>query len=744
MPAWIQKSILSCTAASALCAATAHAQSLPDASSPTSSDTSTQTTSVAPTPASGALEDIVVTAQKRSERLQDVPVSVTAVKGEQLISLGVVSAVDLRIAAPSLNSTAASGYIANSIRGVGTLAFSPGGESPIGLYIDGVYIAAPQASELSLNNISSVEVLKGPQGTLFGRNATGGLVQITTATPASVPEGKFEVGYGNFETWTGKAYLSGGIADDIAADISIAGKTRGSIGRNVTNAGFAVGDIDHDVSVRSKVVWTPGPTTTVTAIGNYWSGRDTLGYFVQVPGKLPGFAQAPIISPDRGYDADFDFPDTQKGWTAGGTLKIEQDLGGARLTSTTAYRKGALNILRDLDYTFRDVASLDLRQVDRQFSQEFQIGSLGASRLKWTAGLFYFYLDSSYSPIVIDLDNFPDPAAGFSTVTLQATTVAKSYAGYGQASYEIFDGTNLTLGGRFTSERREERGGPVRIDIAFPGVPPIIIPIADRHDTASKFTYRVSLDHRFSPEVLAYASFNTGFKSGGFNIGAPGQAPYAPENLKAYELGLKTDLFDRHLRVNLAGFYYDYKNIQVQKLLTSGILFFNGAKARIYGLDADFTVALADNLTVTGGINWIDTEFSEFPVCDSSSPAGGTPLNPNGVCTGNDIPFAAKFTGSVAVSYTRELAGGNLNATTNLYYNSGFAFEVDNVLRQTRYAKVNASLKWTSHEGYSIGVFGSNLTDRRTSLLQLTQQSGNTGTTYADPRTYGVTLGFEF
>ncbi|MDX3910212.1 MAG: TonB-dependent receptor [Sphingobium sp.] len=695
-------------------------------------------------PSQGGLEDIVVTAQKRSERLQDVPVSVTAIKEEQLASMGVASAVDLRIAAPSLNSTAASGYIANSIRGVGTLAFSPGGESPIGLYIDGVYVAAPQASELSLNNISSVEVLKGPQGTLFGRNATGGLIQITTATPSDVAKGKLEVGYGNFDTWTGKAYLAGGIAEGLAADVSFSGRTRGSIGRNVTNPDFGVGDVHHDISLRSKVVWVPGDTTTITAIGNYWDGRDTLGYFVQVPGKLPGFAQAPIISTDRGYNADFNFPDTQKGWSAGGTLKIEQDLGGAMLTSTTAYRKGALHILRDLDYTFRDVASLDLRQVDRQFSQEFQIGSVGSSRLNWTAGLFYFYLNSSYAPIVIDLDNFPDPVAGFSTVTVNATTVAKSYAGYGQASYEILDDTHLTFGGRYTRERREERGDPVRVDIAFPGVPPIIFPIADRHDTASKFTYRVSLDHRFSPDALAYASFNTGFKSGGFNIGAPGQAPYAPENLKAYEVGLKTDLLDRHLRINVAGFYYDYKNIQVQKLLTSGILFFNGAKARIYGLDADFTAALTDDLTVTGGINWIDTKFTDFPVCDVSSPAGGTPLNPNGVCTGNTIPFAAKLTGSVAVSYTKEVAGGKLNATTNLYYNSGFAFEVDNVLRQPRYAKVNASLKWTSPKGYSIGVFGNNLTDRRTSLLQLTQQSGNTGTTYADPRTYGVTLGFDF
>ncbi|HKT15939.1 MAG TPA: TonB-dependent receptor [Allosphingosinicella sp.] len=720
----VRASILAWTAIGALSAGSAHAQST--AAEPGEASTDAQ------------VEDIIVTAQKRSERLQDVPIAVTTVKGEQLSAMGVESAIDLRLAAPSLNSTNANGYLASSIRGVGSLNFAATAESPVGLYIDGVYLGAAQASELTLNNIQSVEVLKGPQGTLFGRNSTGGVVQITTVTPSDVPTGRFSVGYANYDTLTGNAYISGGLADGLAADFAFAGRTQGKgWGKNIIT-GSDVNRTKHDLSFRSKLVWEPGPETKVTLIGNYWDGNDTQGTIMAYPGKLSG----PVpgrVNPDLGYNSDSDHDYFRSGWSYGGTLKIDHNFDSIRIASISAYRKGRSFLSEDLDFTPFDVMSLKIWQETEQFSQELQLSSRGSSRLTWTGGLYYFYLKGAYPPIILDLLNVP--GAGI-ILTQYDTLTAKSGAAYGQATYEILDDTHLTVGGRYTTERRADIDASQIVEIPFLG---LTIPTAfpDRRVTANKFTYRISLDHRFSDEVLVYASLNTGFKSGGYNPNAHDQLPYRPETVTAYEAGLKTDLFDRRLRFNVAGFYYDYKDIQVERLTATALVVENGPSARIYGADVDFTAVLGRGFNLTGGINWISPKFRKYPDCSRSTPAGGQPLT-IGPCDGNQIPFAAKFTASAAANYSADLGSGKLLATANVYYNSGYAFQSDNILKQRRYAKLGASAKWTSDRGMSVGVFGRNLTNRRTAAFGSTQSDGNVVVSYAEPRTYGITLGYEF
>ena len=719
----VRASILAWTAIGALTAGRAQAQSA-SAAAPAAPAASTE----------GQTEDIIVTAQKRSERLQDVPIAVTSVKGEQLSALNVESAVDLRVAAPSLNSTNSNGYFASSIRGVGSLNFAFGAESPVGLYIDGVYLAAAQASELTLNNIQSVEVLKGPQGTLFGRNSTGGVIQIITATPSDVPTGKFSVGYANYETVTGKAYISGGLADGLAADFAFSGRTQGKgWGKNITT-GSDVNRTRHDISLRSKLAWRPGPDTTVTLTGNYWDGNDTQGTITAYPGKISGTTGR--ISPDLGYNTDPNLDYFRSGWTYGVALKVDHDFQNVRFTSISAYRKGKSLLAEDLDFTPVNVTSGALWEKHDQFSQELQLSSIGSSRLTWTAGLYYFHLKGGYPPIILGLirDGI--------VLTLYDTLTARSGAAYGQATYEILDNTHLTLGGRYTTERRADIDASQIVEIPFLG---LTIPTAfpDRKVTANKFTYRISLDHRFSDEALAYASLNTGFKSGGYNPNAHGSPPYRPETVTAYEVGLKTDLFDKRLRFNVAGFYYDYKDIQVQKLTDASLIVENGASARIYGADVDFTAVLSRAFSLTGGVTWISPKFKKFPSCSISSPAGGVPLT-IGACNGNQIPFAAKFTASLAANYSADLGSGKLLATANAYYNSGFTFEPDNVLKQRRYAKLGASVKWTSDRGLSVGLFGRNLTNRRTAGFAANQADGNAVISYDEPRAYGATLGYEF
>ena len=688
------------------------------------------------------LQEIVVTAQKRSENLQDVPIAVSAVNARQLEAAGVTNIVDLHVTVPTLNSASAVGQFTSTIRGVGSFSFGPGIESPIALYIDGVYLASPQASALSLNNIDSIEVLKGPQGTLFGRNATGGLIQVTTAKPSSETHEKLSLSYGNYNTVEGSAYISGQIADGLAADFAFHGKTQGEgYGKNITT-GSDTNKLYHDIALRSKWVWR-GDTTTVTLIGDYSNVRDNLNTFTNFPGKLSGFIPG-RINPDLGYDTESNRETLHKGWSAGGSLRIEHDFAAVRLMSITAYRKQQYDFKEDLDFTAEDLEWLTQRQIDRQISQEVQLASLNPGRLQWTVGLFYFDMESNYPGFMLGRQNLD-----FTQIGINNNQKAQSEAAFGQATYEVLKDTHLTVGMRYTEEVRREVGAELNLTLfppaSFPSPVPVTIPIAfpDRKIKFDKVTYRASLDHRFSDDVMAYVSYNKGFKAGGFNTINPGDPPFRPESLDAYEAGIKAELLDRRLRLNLAGFYYNYADMQVPKINVATLSIINGAKARIYGLDLDLTAVVNKSVTLTGGIGWIDPTFTNFPVCPVSSPTGGVP-EANGNCTGNQVPFASRFVGSLAGTYTRTLGAGQLEASGNVYYNSGLYYEPDNVLKQGPYTLVGASIKWTSDKGGSVGVFGKNLTDRRTISFAATQGGGNQTVSYAEPRTFGVVLGYEF
>ncbi|MEQ6334393.1 TonB-dependent receptor domain-containing protein [Sphingobium sp. MK2] len=684
------------------------------------------------------LMDIVVTAQKRSENLQDVPIAVSVASGEQLDALGVRDVLDIKIAVPTLNSTSTNGYLTSSIRGVGSIAAGPGVESPVAIYVDGVYIASPQASTTQLNNIASIEVLKGPQGTLFGRNATGGLIQITTKAPGSTPEGKFEVGYANYDTLSGSAYLSGPITSNLFADISFTGRTQGDgWGQNVA-LGEHVYRQDRIISLRSKWIWEAGADTSFTLIGDYSNTKGSMGAFTSLPGRVSGWPPF-TVAPDTGYNVNYNITPTRTAWDGGVSLRLDQGLGNLMLSSITAYRKSRIDHAQDFDFTVNQLSSFTYITPGRQFSQELQLSSDKSEKLKWTAGLFYYSSEFAYEDFILNL-NFLNRS-----VNTNSKQTARSFAGYAQATYELFDATNLTFGGRYTTERRQEKDASLATSTVVPNILVATVPLADRSKTASKFTYRVSLDHRFSDDVLGYISYNRGFKSGGFNLGNPAFDTYDPETLDALEVGLKADLLDNRLRVNLAGFDYKYKNIQVQKLGNGTIGIVNGASAHIYGIDADLTAVLADGLTLTSGIGWLSPKFESFPNCGMGAPNGGVPVTSTGTeCAGNQVALASKFVGNIGLNYTTDVSNGKLTASTNLYYNSGFYFEPDNFIKQNRYAQLGASLRWVGEGGLSIGVFGKNLTNQRVLTFAATQINGNQVGMFAEPRTYGATIGYQF
>ena len=716
------------------CAGIASAQAAEPVSGPAAAGTSAQASTETD---AGQIGEIIVTAQKRSESLQNVPIAVSAVTSAQMSRTGVKDIVDLKLAVPTLNITNSAGDLTSSLRGIGSNGFGAGIENPVAIYIDGVYYASPAASLLTLNNVAQIEVLKGPQGTLFGRNATGGLIQITTRDPSSTPAGNFSLSYANYDQLSGSGYIAGPLADTLFMDVAVSATHQGDgWGTNRFN-GKDVYKVDHDVAVRSKLIFEPSDDTKFTLIGDYADHRDTMTAYRVYRNTVSGFTPAAGPFPDIGYDTDTDVQPVFDLTSGGVSLRWDQKLGELSFASITAYRKSRTILDFDYDASSTPIEEVAQTQRDRQFSQELQLSSRSGGRFTWLIGGYYFRALAQIDPFVLTANDLG------AQVTIYNKQRTESLAGYAQATYEILDQTNLTLGGRYTTEKRSVYDGTVGVFVIPLSLALPVTPAPDLSRRFNKFTYRISLDHRFSSSLLAYASYNRGFKSGGFNTSTPGSPAFAPEQLDAYEVGIKSDLFDRRVRLNLAGFYYDYQNVQIQQLNQGAITVINGAKARDYGLDADLTIQVSEAFRITTGIGWISPKFASFPNCPISAPAGGTP-SIIGSCKGNQLPLASKFTGNIVADYTVPIGNGSLVLNGNLYYNSGFYPESDNTIKQARYALLGASVTYTMHNGFSIGAFGKNLTNQRVINFETSIPNGTHTGFYQAPRTYGVTAGFKF
>ena len=687
------------------------------------------------------LEEIVVVAQKRAENVQDVPIAITAVTAEQLGAAGVANTADLTMVTPSLNVGNNAGYFLPRMRGIGNPTFGPGIENAVATYLDGVYVAAVPGTLLSLNSVERVEILKGPQGTLFGRNATGGVINVISKEPKAGFSGQANASYANYDTVTGDLYVTGG-SDTLAADLAVHGSTQGKGYGRLLPGGRDINKVDSDIAARASLVFRPTDRTTIHLAADYADRRGDYPSFRASADELPLFGPPPTGGP---WDANNTFRSKLDLKNAHGlTLRLNQKLGGIELVSITGYRKVRFDTLFDYDVTPTPALDLSTALNDRTFSQEFQILSSDKGPFRWMAGLYYFSDKAKWFSEVFQQGPAIQPPFFTTNVLTDSVQKTESVAAFGQATYSFSGGTSLTVGLRYTQDRRSVKGETSAIVLG--GIPIGVIQAGDKQKTFKKLTWRVALDHQFSPDVMAYASMNRGFKSGGFNATLLTDPPYDPEVLDAYEIGLKSDLFDRRLRLNAAAFYYDYSNIQVTYFPPTGqIGVKNGASAKIYGFELDMVAALTDRLRVTGGLTWLHPNFGRFPNADSFVPTGIGGNNQIKVdATGNQIPFATKFTATLGAQYRAPLKGGEVIADANALYNDGFFTEVDEGRRQGAYVMVNASLGWVApNEAYSIRVWGKNLTNEAV-LLNKDGAVHATAESSQPPRTYGVTLGVKF
>ena len=685
----------------------------------------------------GEVSEIVVTAQRRSENLQNVPIAITALASDTLTKSGVSDFESLQIAVPGLAFAQQAGYSLPRIRGVGTGANGPGVENSVAVYVDGVYIASTPAGMLSFNNIAQVAVLKGPQGTLFGRNATGGVIQITTLDPGQITKLDASVGYANYATATANLYAATPLTSKLAVDLAAY--------YNHQKDGFAHNVVDgrdisqgHDFSVRSKIKWEPTDGTTVRLTGDYAESEGVRFFIRVVPGTIP---VGGVNLGGGNWDTFLTTEPHQKIVQKGVSLQVDQKLGALTLVSISALRRGLLDENFDADAVPAPITDVTIRQKDRQFSQEIQLLSPKNGAFTWMIGGYYFNARGLDDPQQVLSRTAPylAPPTTIRTTALQTT---KSYAGFGQGTYAIDHSTNVTAGIRYTSDKRAAN---IQRAITLPNGVALPVAVGIGNATFNKVTFRLSLDHRFSTSLLGYVSFNRGFKSGLYDPLSVPLNLVQPEVLDAYEVGIKADLLDRRLRLNGAFFHYNYKNIQTSRISNGVALLLNGQSAKVDGIDLDATAVVTDRFTVTAGLSVLDDRFTTFPNAVISTPlaTGGNAIS-SGDAKGNRLPMTPNWTANLTAAYVIPTDIGDFELSSTYLHNDGYYESAENRLRQRPFNIVNASLSWTSpSKTFRASLWGKNLTNAFYAT-QFTAQNLRDTLLAGDPRTYGVTVGVKF
>ncbi|WP_162806312.1 TonB-dependent receptor [Sphingosinicella terrae] len=728
----------------------------------------------------GGLEEIVVTAQRRAENLQDIPLSVATVTADVAQQVGVTSPENVSVLVPSVTMQRQASGFAPFIRGVGSTSTFIGNEPSVAIFMDDMYIPTGNAAVFEFNNIEQVEVLKGPQGTLFGRNATGGVIHIRTRRPSYETTVDATIGYGNYDTLTAQLYASTGLSDNVAINISgFYVDQNDGWGRNVTDGR----DVYWNESwgIRSRLLWEPSDRTEVLISGGYTTRRSDQGMASRV---APGFFGFAGYSPealgadfyDGAYSAERggQFYDTEF-WSLTGRVSHEFD--NATLVSITSYSETDTYFEIDLDAAPANILSADVTNWAHTFTQEIQLLSSSDSDVRWIIGGYFMKDTSRFSLEAFGL-GIPAAFGPGARQLEQAQQDSWSISGFAQATYEILPRTNLTIGLRYTSDHREETDGGAAI-VSATGAPLVVAGPFSSDVTFSNLTGRFAIDYQVTDDFMVYAAFNRGFKSGVYNLpgysvatGAP-LPPVEPEELDAYSIGFKSEFWNRRIRLNVEGFYYDFTNIQFQNNVPPpnvGTILSNAGAATIKGVDIDLSFAPTDRLTISASASIIDGEYDEFPDGPTffplppnapiAIPAGcGFTAYPTGgpgvpmaqrVCdlSGNNTVNTAPFSSTVSLLYNLPtINAGEFDFVLSWNHGGGYYTEPDNLsfARQPKYDLVNASIRWTApSENYDLRLWVNNIFEEE--YYAYIQHSGTSGTKYspAAPRTYGITLGVHF
>jgi iron complex outermembrane recepter protein len=708
-------------------------------------------------------ETVVVTARRREEALQDVPLAVTSYSAEALEAAGAQDLTAITQTTPNVtleNSRATNTTLTAFIRGVGQQDPVAGFEQGVGIYLDDVYLNRPQAAVLDIYDLERIEVLRGPQGTLYGRNTIGGAVKyVTRRLDADDPTLRARFAYGSYNQLD--VVLSGSlpITDTFRVGAAVAGLTRDGFGENLTTG---EDNYNKDVfAARVSAEWEP--TSNFLA-------RLSWDYVDDDSAARQGYRLLP--STISGSSPLSDHYDTEAGianfpWGLGGNSVIAR--GGQLMLdwspaenwtvrSITAYRDDSSRAPIDFDSTAAPTFDVPAVYSNEQFSQELQVLYEGE---RWNMVAGAYYLDANAFDAFDVIFHLPPFFVPVTTLTI-GDVDTETWAVFGEATFDITDTLSLTLGGRYTEDERTSHivrqvfvGTAPSPVFGGPGVVGAGSPVPDFRGsrTDDAFTPRVILAWEPNPDLNLYASYSQGFKGGGFDprgnfANADVREGFLPEFVDSYEIGAKTTLFDGRVTANTAVFFADYTDVQIPgSVIVPGppISFVgtvtNAGAAEIYGVEFEGTAQFTDNLTGALSIGYVSAEYTEFIV-------GGVDVS-----NARDVQNTPDWTGSAGLTYAFPFAlgsaPGELAFTGSAAYRSEtqqFEFAIP-LLDQPEFWLYDAAVYWTSdNDRWRVGIYGRNLSDERyiTSGYNFPTVDGTVTAFYGNPRTVTASVEVRF
>lgn len=742
--------------------------------------------------ADNALAEVIVTARKRREPIQDVPVSVQAFSADQLDARGLDDVRDLQQVVPGLTVTDLGGYNMIYLRGIGTDIFIPSSEPSVATYIDGAYFPSGHSLAQSFGAIDHIEILKGPQGTLFGRNSTGGAVSVWSKNPGQQAETSIQTSYSpRFDDTRTRVYTDVPIASSVAASLSAYyNRTDNVYALDNGTSDHLPPEIGKGARLKFGIDFSDELSLLLTGFVAQQRGTSTTASANVDPTPVLGIT-LPAETRDYVVTANSEPKLTTDSRAAYAILNWNHPGVDTKLLGSY-YRVRAYDYVYDFDDTRQPIATYGADDEYQRFvTSELQFtsnaDSWGSDWLKWVGGLYYLNSEGGYDPgylrlldsvqlpglvsrlppiirnplnTLIDRLGLPQSLTFYFTGLLET----ESYSAYLQSTASVTDWFDITLGGRWQRERRRLAQSDVDIGAHDALLHYSFLP---EETSATNFSPKVSLDLRPLPDLLAYASFQQGFKSGTYNIiNIFVQPEYVkPEKVTAYELGVKSEWFDRTLRVNAAVFQNDIRDLQTGFMsFTSGgaINLENAGKARIRGVELE-TIwqplpSLDPGLLISGNASWLDAKYLDYEnargFCVTGDPHSPPSCNvlPGGIAygdgdfSGNRIVRTPKFSGTASISQSFEIPGGPLEVAGDYYYNSGYYYLAQNTpdTFEDAYALINARISYLSRRyGLRLTVFGDNLGDQRYDLAQFHTDFGRQDS-LAPPRTWGLRVNWDF
>ena len=721
------------------------------------------------------LEEVVVTAQKRSESMQDVPIAISAFTEKAMKDMGIVNAADLQLSTPGLVFTSVGTLGSPYLRGIGTRFSLNGLDNSVAVYVGDRYTPRGSGNQLELGiDVERVEVLKGPQGILYGRNATGGAIRVIKKGVDDDFGGTVRGTVGNFNLREVAGTVNIPVTDTFGMRLSGQTTKRDAWQDNLAYGvdPIAVDDINNkDVSKMSGMFrWDISDQTIANLSLDYWEQEDYQGHDGSLLGPPELNLGVAFFGGVHSTDRDHAGTDTNQptdGDQLSGELNIEHAMDTMDLVSITTYSAFDMKWTSEGDGSSAHLftPSLAFDESDT-WSQELRLVSNTGGDLEWTLGAYYY--EDTHST---EFNFFSDLPVLSNASQGRQTTETTAAALFGHLGWNINEQWGLKLGARYSYEEREATLVPSNragIRTIVPGLP------ATFKDDWNEITPLVTLEYNMD-NALAYLTYTRGFKSGGYNFPAVSTPDgLEPEILDMVELGLKGDYLDSTLRVNAALYYYDYSDLQVTRASDTGgaPTTENAAEAELYGLDLDVTWLVTEAFSINAGLNLLDSEYKDYtpapPVYNAildgtfgtANPTPGmtsiSPANPNHApfnsftADGESLLRAADYSYFITAAYEFQIEGGRIPVSLTYSYTDDYNFDfpidpvAENWLHQDGYGLVNGRIGYEHHDdSISVALWGRNLTDEEYFNEVAGNVMGLRGF-WAMPRTFGVDVEYSF